>query len=81
MNVWCCSFFIMIIFLVSVKLEVVRYVVVFFVLPFSPGGEVWEAYMEKTGKGCTGPCGRQQSCSGPDNSTTTPVIVPTEFGW
>ena len=40
----------------------------FFFPPSSPVGEVWEANMEQTGGGCEGPCGRQQLCSGPENS-------------
>ena len=43
--------------------------------PILPGGEVWEADMEKTGGGCGGPRGGQQPCSGTGNSSRTPGCV------
>ena len=45
------------------------------VLLLLSGGEVWEANMEKVGGGCGGPCGGQQPCSGPSNSSRTPWCV------
>jgi len=48
------------------------YVGLLVALPISPGGEVWEAYMEKTGGGYEEPCGGVQLCSSPENSRRTP---------
>ena len=38
----------------------------------SQGGEVWEANLEKTGRGCEEQCGRQQPCSSSNNSRRSP---------
>ena len=35
--------------------------------------------MEKTGGGCGGPCGRQQPCSGPENSSRTPWYAAIHY--
>ena len=49
-------------------------VVCFFSLHF-PGGEIWEANLEKSSYGCQGQGGGQQSCSGTYNSKRTPWEV------